>query len=290
MKQMRNLLFILVLAFGAVSVSQATVIDFESFSLNDVVSGPGVFPDVVFTAGSQDIAVNNNAALLGPAFGGNNCVRAVPNFSHTDPFRADFLVTVDSVSVVMGDNGGDDDALYLTAYDVFNNPIASDANVLPLNVKGGLILTVSAAGIDHVIFGSLQTDFVDPNPNSIYWDNFSYFKTVYIAIKPEGDLNLINPKSHGKVPVAILSTEEFDAPDLVDRDSLTFGATGDEGSLAFCSKPWDVNDDGLKDLACHFYAQSAGFECGDTTGTLKGTTKQGTTIVGIDSVRIVPCK
>ena len=114
---------------------------------------------------------------------------------------------------------------------------------------------------------------------------------VTIDIKPGSDPNSINPKSKGKIPVAILSTPDFDAPSEVRRDSLTFGPTGDKESLAFCSpSPDDVNDDGLYDLVCHFYTQSAEFECGDEWGYLKGQTVDGVLIEGSDSVRIVPCK
>jgi hypothetical protein len=102
--------------------------------------------------------------------------------------------------------------------------------------------------------------------------------------------NSINPKSNGKIPVAILSTKGFDAVSQVDPNSLTFGRTGDEKSLDFCSGAEDVNRDRLQDLVCHFYTQDAGFQCGDTKGILKGKTKDGTPIEGSDSVKIVPCK
>jgi len=114
---------------------------------------------------------------------------------------------------------------------------------------------------------------------------------VDIDIKPGSDPNSINPESKGKIPVAIFSSPDFDAPNVVDQDSLTFGPTGDEGSLAFCSpSSEDVNDDGRDDLICHFYTQSAEFECGDEWGYLKGQTMDEVPIEGSDSVRIVPCK
>lgn len=120
------------------------------------------------------------------------------------------------------------------------------------------------------------------------------FVFVDIDIKPGSDSNTVNPKSNGKIPVAILSTKDFDAPSQVDQNSLTFGRTGDEQSLAFCNRrPKDVNHDGLKDdLVCHFYTQIAGFKCGDTEGILRGKTLDGTPIAieGRDSVKIVPCK
>jgi hypothetical protein len=114
---------------------------------------------------------------------------------------------------------------------------------------------------------------------------------VSIDIKPGSQPNSINPKSNGKIPIAILSTEEFDALQMVNKDSLTFGRTGDEDSLAFCNyRGEDINGDGLKDLVCHFYTEDTGFLCGDTEGVLKGMTMDGTPIEGKDSVKIVPCK
>lgn len=112
---------------------------------------------------------------------------------------------------------------------------------------------------------------------------------VSIDVKPGSFPNSINPKSNGKIPVAIFSKPDFDAPAAVDTTTLTFGATGNEQSLAFCDKgSEDVNGDGLLDLVCHFTTQLTGFTKGDTEGILRGKTITSTNIVGIDSVRIVP--
>ena len=95
---------------------------------------------------------------------------------------------------------------------------------------------------------------------------------VGIDIKPGGQTNPINPKSSGKIPVAILSTPNFNAPLEVDRASLTFGSTGNEHSLASCNrKGTDVNGDGFRDLVCHFKTKLANFKFGDVVGILKGT-------------------
>jgi len=111
--------------------------------------------------------------------------------------------------------------------------------------------------------------------------------TVGIDIKPGAGDNSINPKSHGKIPVAILSTSRFRAPDSVKQATLTFGRLGSEQSLSFC-KPEDVNGDGLLDLVCHFEAQKASFQAEDTTGILRGLTTSETPLRGTDSIRIVP--
>lgn len=114
---------------------------------------------------------------------------------------------------------------------------------------------------------------------------------VTIDIKPGGNPNSINPRNMWRIPVAILSTKDFDAPSQVDQKSLTFGSTGDEESLAFCNRfPKDVNGDGLKDVVCHFYTWATGFRCVDTEGILRGNTIDGTPIGGSDSLKIVRCK
>lgn len=55
---------------------------------------------------------------------------------------------------------------------------------------------------------------------------------VAIDIKPGSDPNSIDSQDEkGVIPVAILSNDTFNAPSQVDRESLTFGRTGDENSL-----------------------------------------------------------
>jgi probable HAF family extracellular repeat protein len=114
---------------------------------------------------------------------------------------------------------------------------------------------------------------------------------VKINIKPWSPSNKINREAKWRlVPVAILSSPDFNAPRIVDRDSLTFGRTGDEDSLAYCLRwPSDVNHDGSKDLICYFHAGPTGFQCGDTEGVLKGKTADGKEFEGTDEVQIWPC-
>jgi hypothetical protein len=111
---------------------------------------------------------------------------------------------------------------------------------------------------------------------------------VAIDIKPGSSSNPIKPNASGTIPVAILSSLDFDAPSVVDKASLTFGRTGDEHSLAFCAKHGeDVNGDGLLDLVCHFKIRSAAFQAGDTQGILKGMTLDAMAIEGRDAVKIL---
>lgn len=113
--------------------------------------------------------------------------------------------------------------------------------------------------------------------------------SLNIDIKPGSTPNSINPKSKGKIPVAILSSVGFDATTLIDRTSLTFGRSGLEASLSFCNRGGeDVNGDGLLDLVCHFNTPLADFRASDSLGKLKGKTVNNTPASGEDSVRIIP--
>lgn len=99
----------------------------------------------------------------------------------------------------------------------------------------------------------------------------------------------VNPRSGGKIPVAILSTLSFNAVTQVDTSSLTFGHAGNEASLAFCDTDGeDVNGDGLPDLVCHFNTRQTGFVAGDANAVLKGKTATGTPLQGSEAIRTVP--
>ena len=115
---------------------------------------------------------------------------------------------------------------------------------------------------------------------------------INIEIKPgSGELAPVNPKSKGKIPVALLSSSQFDALADVDVTSLTFGATGYESSLSRCGKVGeDVNGDGLPDLVCHFENQLAGFTPGDLEGIVRGKTVDGRDLEGRGLLKVVPVK
>lgn len=163
-----------------------------------------------------------------------------------------------------------------------DNRILAVASTLP-----GDDLAVSSACVE-VIGGTGGFTLVDPFiiPNSVLVDSLTVTVLVSIDIKPGSDPNSVNPRSKGKIPVAILSTADFDATTEVDKGSLTFGRTGDEDSLARCTKSdEDVNGDGLLDIVCHFNTSDAGFGDGDRVGILRGT-MDGVLILGFDPVRV----
>jgi hypothetical protein len=111
---------------------------------------------------------------------------------------------------------------------------------------------------------------------------------VPIDIKPGSDPNSINPKSKGKIPVAILTTGTFDATG-VDPSTVLFGATGTEAAPVQSALE-DVDADGDIDMILHFNTQDTGIVCGDTTASLTGQTFNGLAIEGSDSIKTVGCK
>ena len=104
---------------------------------------------------------------------------------------------------------------------------------------------------------------------------------IDIDIKPGSNPNSINSKSMGLVPVAILSSADFDATD-VDVSTVTFGPNGaipeHSGHLE------DVDGDGLIDMVVHFVQKDTGLFPGDTEAALIGSTLGGIDFCGMNAV------
>jgi len=113
---------------------------------------------------------------------------------------------------------------------------------------------------------------------------------VDIDILPGTFPNEINLGSEGTVPVAIFSTDTFDAATV---DPLTVTLAGASVELKPNGKPMassdeDVNGDGLLDLVVHVSTEELQLSSEDTEATLQGETYGGEYIKGTDSVCIVP--
>jgi len=134
----------------------------------------------------------------------------------------------------------------------------------------------------------------DPSgPSGANLDTLEVFTPVVsvdIDIKPGSDPNSINLSSAGVIPVAILSSDTFDAT-TVDPDSLTIAGASvrvvGKGSKLLSHKE-DVNGDGLLDLVCQFENLTDFLTVeGESGAVLEGFTFDGTPIRGEDHVRIV---
>ena len=100
--------------------------------------------------------------------------------------------------------------------------------------------------------------------------------TVSIDIKPGNKKNKINPRSRGKIWVAIVSDSEFDALQT-DIPTVRFGPDGAEANR---HKIKDVNRDGIPDLLLRFKVRKTGISCGDTEATVTGETFGGIHFMG----------
>ena len=113
---------------------------------------------------------------------------------------------------------------------------------------------------------------------------------VQIDIKPGSDPNPINPGSNGLIPVAILTTDEFDAA-VVDPDTVTLA--GREVAVRgkaekLMARLEDIDEDGDLDLMLQVDTQSDGDVWTSGSVTLTGKTYDGQDIEGTDDVIIVP--
>jgi hypothetical protein len=118
-----------------------------------------------------------------------------------------------------------------------------------------------------------------------------------IDIKPGDEQNNINLKSQGVVPVAALSTEQFDATTIEPTTARFAGAEPAHWSLE------DVDDDGDLDVIFHFRTQELDLSEESTEATLTAQVASqmtmmmsaaqagsGAAVSGSDSVNIVGVK
>jgi hypothetical protein len=114
---------------------------------------------------------------------------------------------------------------------------------------------------------------------------------VGIDIKPGSSTNPVNLSSGGLIPVAVRSTDTFDAT-TVDPKTVCFG-DDDHPSQRDCTEAHDkghiedVNGDGKPDLLLHYEAHDTGIDPGDTTACLSGKTRTGANLHGCDVITVL---
>lgn len=106
-----------------------------------------------------------------------------------------------------------------------------------------------------------------------------------IDIKPDSDINPINLKSKGLVPVAILTTDNLDAL-TVDLNSIIFA-----GANPVKWEVQDIDGDGDADILLHFKTEElSDLSSSSTEAVLTGATLDSALFSGKDSVKILPQK
>jgi hypothetical protein len=113
---------------------------------------------------------------------------------------------------------------------------------------------------------------------------------IHIDIKPGSDPNCFNNNERGVIPIAILSSVDFNAtqvdPSTVQLAGLAVKVAG--RSNKYLAHTEDVNGDGLIDLVVQIEDTDQVFTTGTTTATLTGNLYDGTHIAGEDDICIVP--
>jgi hypothetical protein len=107
---------------------------------------------------------------------------------------------------------------------------------------------------------------------------------ILVDIKPGSSTNVVNFKNKGVIPVAVLTSSDFDATSL-DVASLRFGpgkAVEAHGKGHF----EDVDNDGDIDLMLHFDTQATGLTNSDGSATLTGKTQSGIPVSGSDVLNV----
>jgi uncharacterized repeat protein (TIGR01451 family) len=168
-------------------------------------------------------------------------------------------------------------------------------NIGPLipNETGSVTLTVKVNSnavpggvIDNA--ATIKADEPNTGPTTVHeYTIVCNVTSIEIDIKPGSYPNSINPKSKGNVPVAILTTDDFDASEVDPTTVVFLGASPVQWALE------DVDDDGDIDMILHFKTQELDFDLLVDEGGiypyayLTGETNDGQAFEGKDTVRLL---
>lgn len=134
-----------------------------------------------------------------------------------------------------------------------------------------------------------DSEIIGAEPNNLEGGIIKDIKIIRIDIKPGSDLNCFNNDGQGVIPVAILTSDAFDAKGvdpltvmLDGAEARVKGKSGNTGSLE------DIDADGDLDLVIQIEDMDNTYEPGDTTAILSGMTHSDDEFEGKDSICIVP--
>lgn len=164
-------------------------------------------------------------------------------------------------------------------FEVDGSPVPYGELSAQMGLLGG---TLALGGSVDILF--FQGGFDDGR--RVYSGTITLVPAADIDIKPGSDINVVNPRSQGVIPVAIFGSESFDVAGI-DPSTLSFGPGETGPSHAVGGHPEDVNDDGFVDLVSHYPVQESGIALGDTEACVTGASLDGTPLAGCDEIRTV---
>lgn len=243
---------------GSVSGQMTNDVDFYSFEAH---AGDVITVDIDGGMHADGTGVDTDLAIFGPD--GNNPLALLR--------QVDDVASLDPGSVSLSDARIDNFAVQVT---------------------GTYVVGVTSYPGTFIDVNTLASDLLEFNSNGAYTLIISgvtpSIQQIGIDIKPGDDeVAPINPHARGTIPVALLSSAQFNALQ-VNQSTLRFGEKGTEESLVRCDDDGDdVNNDGLPDLVCRFSNAKAGFNVGDTEGIVTGTTGTGMQFEGRGWLKVV---
>jgi len=138
----------------------------------------------------------------------------------------------------------------------------------------------------NAVASNFPDNLVSPNLTTALQAAAQVFSGQTIEIKPGSSIPpTVNPQSTGVIPVALLSSNTFDAT-KVDPHSVKFGPFA---AVAVHSSTEDVNGDGKLDLVLQFKNQDTGIQCTDSFAVLTGMTFDRQAIHGGEGIQTVGC-
>ena len=204
-----------------------------------------------------------------------------PNIFHEDD---DLLVTLDPPCAAIGftlvDNGSrleDEFVQFIDSHGDIVEQVGLPSDFTSYRAFVGIVSLDRPIAMVNIVEAPDDGDDVN-------YDDFVLFPVllVDVDIKPGSYPNSINLGSKGVVPVAVLTTGDFDAS-TVDPVTVQFA---DAFPLRWVME--DVDHDGDLDLLFHFKTQELNLDMNSTEATLIGETFDGMPIQGMDTVKIVP--
>ena len=292
--------------------------------LTDSLGGPDLIADggtLELGGGYSFAGQNDGLRLVGPQIPSDGYAIEIEFYWETLPqFDPSWYKIVDFM------NRTNDSGLYAYTDGVTNfwawpdGEFYGPANAFQAGVPATLLITRDATtdevtvwvdGVEQFTFVDLQDHAVISTENTLtFFEDDSgteYYETgpgfvrsiriyngpvlsVDIDVKPGSYPNSVNLGSNGVVPVAILSTPDFDATTVDESTVELAGAfVAIRGRNHYLASEEDVNGDGLLDLVCHISTEN--LDCGtfqDGFARLSGRTVDGMSIEGWDEITVVP--